>query len=85
VFTNPPGDAAGRLIEAAGCKGLRLGGAVVSEKHANFFVADAGARADDVHALIRAVQQRVEETSGIRLEPELRLIGFDRDDEETER
>jgi UDP-N-acetylmuramate dehydrogenase len=85
VFTNPPGDAAGRLIEAAGCKGLRLGGAVVSEKHANFLVADTGARADDVHALIRAVQQRVEETSGIRLEPELRLIGFDRDDEETER
>jgi UDP-N-acetylmuramate dehydrogenase len=85
VFTNPPDDSAGRLIEAAGCKGLRVGGAVVSEKHANFFVADAGARADDVYALIRAVQQRVEETSGIRLEPELRLIGFDRSDEETER
>ncbi len=54
VFTNPPGDAAGRLIEAAGCKGLRVGGAVVSEKHANFFVADPGRRAADVYALVRA-------------------------------
>jgi UDP-N-acetylmuramate dehydrogenase len=44
VFVNPPGDAAGRLIEAAGCKGLRIGGAQVSTKHANFFVADPGAR-----------------------------------------
>ena len=58
VFTNPPGDAAGRLIEAAGCKGLRLGGAVVSEKHANFFVADPGASAADVYALIELVQRQ---------------------------
>jgi UDP-N-acetylmuramate dehydrogenase len=76
VFTNPPGDAAGRLIEAAGCKGLRLGGAVVSEKHANFFVADPGASAADVYALIELVQRRVEESFGVRLEPELRCIGF---------
>lgn len=76
VFTNPPGDAAGRLIEAAGCKGTRLGGAVVSEKHANFFVADPGASAADVYALIALVQQRVEEAFGVHLEPELRCIGF---------
>jgi UDP-N-acetylmuramate dehydrogenase len=76
VFTNPAGDAAGRLIEAAGCKGLRLGSAVVSEKHANFFVADPGASAADVYALIELVQRRVEESSGVHLEPELRCIGF---------
>lgn len=76
VFTNPPGDAAGRLIEAAGCKGLRLGGAVVSEKHANFFVADPGSAAADVYALIELVQRRVEESCGVHLEPELRCIGF---------
>ena len=76
VFTNPPGDAAGRLIEAAGCKGTRLGGAVVSEKHANFFVADPGASAADVYALIALVQQRVEAAFGVHLEPELRCMGF---------
>ena len=48
VFTNPPGDSAGRLIDAAGCKGLRVGTAAVSTKHANFFQADAGGSADDV-------------------------------------
>jgi UDP-N-acetylmuramate dehydrogenase len=77
VFTNPAGDAAGRLIEACGCKGLRIGGAVVSEKHANFFVADDGATANDVHALVREVQRRVEAATGVRLEPELHLVGFD--------
>jgi UDP-N-acetylmuramate dehydrogenase len=76
VFTNPPNDAAGRLVEAAGCKGLRVGGAVVSEKHANFFVADPGASAADVYALIELVQRRVEEASGVHLEPELRFVGF---------
>ena len=77
VFTNPPGDAAGRLIEACGCKGLRIGGAVVSEKHANFFVADPGARAADVYALVREVRQRVEDQTGVRLHPELRFVGFE--------
>jgi UDP-N-acetylmuramate dehydrogenase len=77
VFTNPPGDAAGRLIEAAGLKGTRIGGVVVSEKHANFFVAEPGARADDVARLIRAVQERVEAVTGVRLVPELALVGFD--------
>jgi UDP-N-acetylmuramate dehydrogenase len=76
VFTNPPDDAAGRLIEACGLKGLRVGGAVVSEKHANFFVAEAGARADDVYALIRLVQDRVAAATGVRLVPELQLVGF---------
>lgn len=76
VFTNPPGDAAGRLIEAAGCKGLQVGGVVVSEKHANFFAASPGAHADDVLALVRLVQSRVEAATGVRLELELQLIGF---------
>jgi UDP-N-acetylmuramate dehydrogenase len=76
VFTNPPDDAAGRLIEAAGCKGLRIGGAVVSEKHANFFVADPGAAAADVYALVESVQERVEKSCGVHLEPELRCVGF---------
>ncbi|MDQ1477124.1 MAG: UDP-N-acetylmuramate dehydrogenase [Actinomycetota bacterium] len=76
VFTNPPGDAAGRLIEAAGCKGLSVGGVVVSEKHANFFAASPGAHADDVLALVRLVQSRVEAATGVRLELELQLIGF---------
>jgi len=77
VFTNPAGDSAGRLVEAAGLKGLRLGTAQVSEKHANFIQADDGGSADDVRALIEAVQAGVEERFGIRLVPELRMIGFD--------
>ncbi|MGH9212021.1 MAG: UDP-N-acetylmuramate dehydrogenase [Acidimicrobiales bacterium] len=76
VFANPPGDAAGRLIDAAGCKGLRVGSAEVSAKHANFFQADAGGSADDLWALMRAVRDRVQETSGVVLHPETRLIGF---------
>jgi UDP-N-acetylmuramate dehydrogenase len=76
VFTNPPGDSAGRLIEVAACKGVRVGGAVVSEKHANFFVADAGARAADVFELIELVRQRVYEATGVELETELHLVGF---------
>jgi UDP-N-acetylmuramate dehydrogenase len=77
VFTNPPGDSAGRLIEAAGLKGFRLGSAYVSPKHANFFQADEGGSADDVRALILEVQRRVEAETGVRLVPELRMIGFD--------
>ena len=77
VFTNPPGDSAGRLVEAAGCKGLRIGSAHVSEKHANFIQADPGGSADDVLGLVHEVQRRVESATGLRLEPELRLIGFD--------
>jgi len=76
VFTNPPGDSAGRLIDAAGLKGHRVGSAHVSPKHANFFQADEGGSADDVLALIEEVQRLVEERMGVRLEPELRLVGF---------
>jgi UDP-N-acetylmuramate dehydrogenase len=77
VFRNPPGDAAGRVIEQCGLKGHRIGGAVVSEKHANFIQADAGARAEDVRALVVDVQRRVESETGIRLVPELHLVGFE--------
>ncbi|HEY8547554.1 MAG TPA: UDP-N-acetylmuramate dehydrogenase [Acidimicrobiales bacterium] len=76
VFANPPGDSAGRLIDAAGCKGLRIGSAEVSTKHANFFQADAGGSADDVYALMGEVQQRVEDAFGVRLRAETRLVGF---------
>ncbi|HSO94451.1 MAG TPA: UDP-N-acetylmuramate dehydrogenase [Acidimicrobiia bacterium] len=77
VFRNPPGDSAGRLIDAAGLKGHRVGGAVVSAKHANFFQAEPGATANDVARLVAAVQDRVEEHTGVRLIPELQLVGFD--------
>lgn len=76
VFTNPPGDSAGRLIEAAGLKGHRLGSATVSAKHANFIQADAGGSADDVFALIRFVRSEVRSRLGVDLHPEVRLIGF---------
>jgi UDP-N-acetylmuramate dehydrogenase len=77
VFTNPPGDSAGRLVDAAGCKGLRIGTAEVSTKHANFIQADAGGRADDVLALMHEVRRRVREASGVDLHPETVLVGFD--------
>ncbi|HEX5094867.1 MAG TPA: UDP-N-acetylmuramate dehydrogenase [Acidimicrobiia bacterium] len=77
VFTNPPNDAAGRIIDACGLKGLSVGGASVSAKHANFFVAEPGATADDVHALVCTVQRQVELMTGVRLHPELQFVGFD--------
>jgi len=77
VFRNPPGDSAGRLIEAAGLKGLRVGGAVVSDKHANFFQAEPGATARDVRDLVAEVQRRVAATTGVQLEPELHVVGDD--------
>ena len=77
VFRNPPGDSAGRLIDAAGLKGLRVGGAVVSEKHANFFQADAGATARDVLDLVAEVRRRVAKASGVELVPELHVVGDD--------
>lgn len=76
VFANPPGDHAGRLIDAAGAKGLRVGTAAVSEKHANFIQADPGGRADDVLATMVAVTARVQEHAGVSLRPETRLVGF---------
>jgi UDP-N-acetylmuramate dehydrogenase len=83
VFRNPVGDSAGRLIDETGLKGLRVGGAVVSPKHANFFQAEAGASAADVRGLMLEVQARVFAARGIELVPELRLLGFD-DDEDHE-
>jgi UDP-N-acetylmuramate dehydrogenase len=80
VFTNPPGDSAGRLVEAAGCKGLRVGSAEVSTKHANFIQADEGGSADDVRALMALIQRRVREVAGIDLHPETHLVGFDHGD-----
>jgi UDP-N-acetylmuramate dehydrogenase len=77
VFTNPEGDSAGRLIDVAGCKGLRRGTAEVSTKHANFIQADAGGSADDVHAVMVAVREAVEAATGVRLHAETRLVGFD--------
>jgi len=79
VFRNPPGDSAGRLIEAAGLKGLRVGGAVVSDKHANFFQAEAGATARDVLDLVAEVQRRVAKATGVELVPELHTVGDDAD------
>jgi UDP-N-acetylmuramate dehydrogenase len=79
VFKNPPGDFAARLVDEAGCKGMTLGGASVSVKHANFIVASPGTRADDVLELIRSVQRVVVERFDVRLEPEVHLVGrFDR-------
>ena len=78
VFTNPPGDSAGRLIESSGCKGLRHGTAQVSDKHANFIQADPGGKADDVIELIEIVRGRVRETSGIVLRTEVRMPRTDR-------
>jgi UDP-N-acetylmuramate dehydrogenase len=76
VFTNPADDSAGRLIEEAGGKRLRVRTACVSEKHANFFIADPGGRADDVHDLMLLVRERVHAAHGVWLEPETRLVGF---------
>jgi UDP-N-acetylmuramate dehydrogenase len=75
VFTNPPGDHAARLVDAVGGKAMRVGAASVSTKHANFIVADAGARATDVLSLIRRLQMLVSERFGVELEPEVRLVG----------
>jgi UDP-N-acetylmuramate dehydrogenase len=76
VFTNPPGDSAGRLVEAAGMKGIRLGTARVSEKHANFIQADDGGKAADVVALLAHVRRRVAAATGVLLRPEVKLVGF---------
>jgi len=75
VFRNPDGDFSGRLIESGGFKGLTIGGASVSEKHANFIVNDGTATAADIEALIQLVQQKVEQTHGIKLTPEVHIIG----------
>lgn len=75
VFRNPPGDSAGRMIDAAGLKGLRIGGASVSEKHANFIVNDRRGSAADIRRLVERVRTEIEERHGIRLEPEVEFVG----------
>ncbi len=75
TFRNPPGDFAGRLMEAAGLKGHRLGNAQWSDVHANFVVNVGGASAGDVLALVRLARARVREQFGVELEPEVRLAG----------
>ena len=79
VFTNPEGDSAGRLIEIAGLKGLRVGSACISEKHANFIQVDEGGSAEDVKKLMSLVVEKVEEVHSVSLEVETVLVGFDRD------
>ncbi len=75
TFRNPPGDHAARLIEAAGLKGLRVGGAEVSRKHANFIVNTGDATARDIEELLEQVQGEVEKQFGIRLVPEVHRVG----------
>jgi UDP-N-acetylmuramate dehydrogenase len=75
TFRNPPGDSAGRLVEAAGLKGFRIGGALVSELHANFFMASEGATSQDVYDLVAAVRAQVRARFGVDLEPEVRFAG----------
>ena len=75
VFKNPPGDSAGRLVQAAGLKGLREGHAVVSTLHGNFIVNEGGARAADVRKLIERVQVEVKRRFGADLEPEVEFVG----------
>ncbi len=75
VFRNPPGDHAARLIEACGLKGLRIGGAQVSEKHANFIVNLGGATAADIERLIEQVETTVAARTGVKLQREVRIIG----------
>ena len=77
VFRNPPGDSAGRLVEAAGMKGHQVGGARVSDRHANFITVRPGATAADVHRVIREVRDAVAAHTGVRLETEVVLAGFD--------
>lgn len=75
IFKNPTGEHAGRLLEAAGLKGARLGGAMMSERHANFIVNAGGACAADVVDLMRFATRAVHDRFGVRLEPEVRLVG----------
>ena len=83
VFKNPPGDAAGRLIDSVDLKGYRRGGVAVSEMHANFLVADEDATAQDVWDLVWAVRRRVGESTGVWLTPEIEFAGaFERTGDE---
>jgi UDP-N-acetylmuramate dehydrogenase len=74
VFRNPRGDHAARLIESAGLKGLRIGGAQVSDKHANFIINTGTATARDIAAVVEHVRREVERLTGVRLQPEFKGI-----------
>jgi len=75
IFKNPDGQSAGKLIEAAGCKGWSIGGAMVSAKHANFIINKGNAKAMDIYELIKKIQTEVELKAGIKLETEIKLAG----------
>ena len=75
TFTNPPGKKAWQLIDAAGCRGLTIGGAMVSEMHCNFLINTGDATAHDLELLGETVRARVLETSGVRLEWEIKRVG----------
>lgn len=75
VFTNPPGHHAAKLIESAGLKGFRIGGAIVSTKHANFIINEGSATGADLEQLIAHVQATVQQQYGIELKPEVRVVG----------
>jgi UDP-N-acetylmuramate dehydrogenase len=75
MFKNPPGDYAGRLIEAVGLKGTRIGEAQISDKHANFFINQGKASASDIYALINLAQRSVFDKFGVRLDLEIELVG----------
>jgi UDP-N-acetylmuramate dehydrogenase len=77
VFKNPEGTTAGELIDQLGLKGTARGGVAVSERHANFFVAGPGARAEDIRDLVNLVKDRVFEATGTILEPEIQFVGFE--------
>jgi len=76
VFKNPPNDYAGRLIEKTGLKGKRIGGAMISNKHANFIVNTGSARAEDIIALLRIARDSVKKETGIDLQTEIQIVGF---------
>ena len=75
TFKRPEGAFAGQLIEEAGLRGYRIGGAAVSEKHCGFLINQDQATAEDIYRLMGYVQEKVFEHSGIRLEPEVRMLG----------
>jgi UDP-N-acetylmuramate dehydrogenase len=76
TFKNPPGHSAWKLIDAAGCRGLRVGGAQVSEMHCNFLINTGNATAHDIETLGETVRQRVKANSGIELIWEIKRVGF---------
>ncbi len=75
VFRNPPNDYAGKLIESVGLKGKKIGGAMISEKHANFIINTGGAKAEDIISLLCLAQKKVFDEMGILLQPEIRVVG----------